>query len=115
MLPGRAFARSCYIRRVNNPTNCFLPFQDFWCKLEHMSYTEIKASEIGEYIYCRRAWWLRRSAGHQPLNVSEQEAGVVYHDQHGQSVQRADRVRRLALLLTFLAVGAIVFWLVQLL
>jgi CRISPR/Cas system-associated exonuclease Cas4 (RecB family) len=78
-----------------------------------MSYKVIRASELGEYIYCRRAWWLRRSAGHEPLNVSERAAGVVYHEQHGQNVQSADRVRRIALFLIFLAVGAIVFWLVQ--
>lgn len=78
-----------------------------------MSYKGIKASEIGEYIYCRRAWWLRRSAGYVPANVSERAAGVVYHDQHGGSVQSADRVRRFALFLIFLAVGAIVFWLFQ--
>lgn len=78
-----------------------------------MSYKVVKASEIGEYIYCRRAWWLRRSAGYEPANVKERAAGIVYHEQHGNNVRSADRVRRLALFLIFLAVGAIVFWLVQ--
>ena len=78
-----------------------------------MSYQVIRASEIGEYIYCRRAWWLRRSGGYEPMNAKERSAGIVYHEQHGLNVRSADRVRRFALLLIFLAVGALAFWLVQ--
>jgi CRISPR/Cas system-associated exonuclease Cas4 (RecB family) len=78
-----------------------------------MSYQIIRASEIGEYVYCRRAWWLRRSAGYTPTNIRERATGVAYHEQHGHNVESAERVRRFALLLIFLAVSAIVFWLVQ--
>ena len=33
----------------------------FCIKLEHMSDQLIRASEIAEYVYCHRAWWLRRA------------------------------------------------------
>lgn len=74
-----------------------------------MSYQWIKASEIGDYVYCRRAWWLKRTQGHQPANVRQLEAGTRHHQRHGRLVQRAVWSRRLAYALLFCVVTFVTF------
>lgn len=46
----------------------------------------IRASEIGEYSYCARAWWLRRVAGLEPDGRERRERGTALHRRHGRSV-----------------------------
>lgn len=46
----------------------------------------IRASEIGEYVYCARAWWLRRVAGLEPTGQARRAAGVVLHTRHSRAV-----------------------------
>jgi hypothetical protein len=75
-----------------------------------MSYRVIKASEIGEYVYCNRAWWLRRNYDVQLQNVRELKAGTVYHEEHGGQLRQAALIKRLALVFLFLAVSILVFW-----
>lgn len=58
----------------------------------------IRASEIGRFIYCNRAWWYDRR-GVAPTNVREMERGAAYHRQHGRAIRRAAALRALALLL----------------
>jgi hypothetical protein len=65
----------------------------------------IRASEIGEYVYCHRAWWLGRVKGVENVNRTQMEAGVVRHRAHGQTVRRAELLQRAAYLLALLAVG----------
>ncbi len=46
----------------------------------------IRASEVGEYIYCARAWWLRRTADLEPSGSAvptRLAAGVGRHARHG--------------------------------
>lgn len=73
----------------------------------------IRASELGEYVYCARAWWLRREQGVESRNVAAMQSGRAAHDQHGRVVAGVHTQRRLALILAFLAVlmavAAIVF------
>lgn len=78
-----------------------------------MSDNMIRASEVGEYVYCRRAWWLKRFGGHKSSYVRELAAGRRYHEDHGKLVQRSQRARRVALALIFIAVLLLSFWLVQ--
>lgn len=46
----------------------------------------IRASEIGEYVYCARAWWLRRVAGLEPEGREQRERGTMLHRRHARSV-----------------------------
>jgi hypothetical protein len=70
----------------------------------------IRASEIGEYVFCHRAWWLRRVQGHESVNVREMALGAGTHAQHGRTVGAARALQTLALVL---AVAAIVFFVVS--
>ena len=66
--------------------------------------TIIRASELGEYVYCARAWWLRREQGVESHNVAALQSGRAAHDQHGRAVASVHTQRRLALVLTVLAI-----------
>jgi CRISPR/Cas system-associated exonuclease Cas4 (RecB family) len=46
----------------------------------------IRASEVGEYVYCARAWWLRRVAGLEPAGHERREHGTALHRRHGRAV-----------------------------
>ncbi|HEX2915172.1 MAG TPA: hypothetical protein VH186_30550 [Chloroflexia bacterium] len=62
--------------------------------------TVIRASEIGAYVYCRRAWWFKRVAGFNPQGREEAFAsGTAAHARHGRLVQRSQWQRKAALLL----------------
>ncbi len=74
-----------------------------------MSYHWIRASEIAEYVYCRRAWWLRRARSVASTNTAQMRAGVRHHERHGRQVQRSIWLQRFAYLALFLAVAALVF------
>lgn len=45
----------------------------------------LRASEIGLYMYCRRAWWYHRQ-GVESQNKAELAAGITSHRQHGRQV-----------------------------
>lgn len=65
----------------------------------------IRASEIGSYVYCRRAWWLKRSAGFEPAGKGEVFArGIAAHAGHGQLVRRTSWQRKAALVLLALGI-----------
>lgn len=77
-----------------------------------MSEKIIRASEIAEYLYCRRAWWLSQVAGYEARETEAMAAGTSYHRQHGGLVWRARAARWLAYLLVFLAVAVFTYLLV---
>jgi len=47
----------------------------------------IRASELGQYSFCAKAWWLGSMDGVPSANVREMDAGTSAHEQHGQAVQ----------------------------
>jgi CRISPR/Cas system-associated exonuclease Cas4 (RecB family) len=78
-----------------------------------MSDDWIRASELGEYLYCRRSWWLRRVKGYRPNNTPQRTTGDTYHQQHYERVQQSENLTRavtifMALLLTISAL--VVAW-----
>ncbi len=74
----------------------------------------IRASEIGEYVYCHRAWWLGRVVGAENANRTQLDAGIERHRAHGRRVRRAFALQRAALLLlaAALVVAVVLAWLV---
>ena len=72
-----------------------------------MSDRIIRASEIGQYDFCARAWWLGSIEGVQPSNIRELQAGTRAHAEHGRQVRRAAQLQWAAILLV--ALGVIVF------
>lgn len=68
----------------------------------------IRASEIGEYLYCRRSWWLQRVQGLASQNVRELAEGTEYHQAHGRSVQKAMWAQRIA----YVVFGLVLFILI---
>ncbi len=63
----------------------------------------LRASEIGEYVFCHRAWWLGHVRGVENANRARMEAGVARHRAHGSLVRRADWLARAALALLLVA------------
>jgi hypothetical protein len=58
----------------------------------------IRASDIGSYLYCRRAWWYRRQ-GVESENQAELATGADLHRRHGRQVLASGLTRALATLL----------------
>lgn len=81
-----------------------------------MSYNGMtRASEISEYVYCRKLWWLRQVGAIEVNDSGRFVAGIDYHIDHQSRLIRAQRRRRAALVLLFLAVSILLFWVVRLL
>jgi CRISPR/Cas system-associated exonuclease Cas4 (RecB family) len=86
----------------------------FTYKLENLCYTAdmatIRASDIGNYLYCRRAWWYRRQ-GVPSENQAELTAGSDLHREHGRRVLAAGLTGALAAILFLLGVMVLVAYL----
>jgi hypothetical protein len=72
----------------------------------------IRASEIGQHVYCARAWWLGRVKGYRSTNVAAMRWGTGQHRAHGRAVEGYHLLQRLAIALLVLAGVALVAWLV---
>ena len=71
---------------------------------EESSGTIIRASELGQYSFCARSWWLEHVQGIPSVNVREMASGIQAHRAHGRSVERYVLLQWLAYGLLFLAV-----------
>ncbi len=49
----------------------------------------IRASEITEYEYCHRAWWLQHIIGEEPAGYPRRRRGVALHRRYGRTVWAA--------------------------
>lgn len=54
----------------------------------------ISASEIGSYMFCNRAWWLKRSQDMESANIAEMSRGTLRHEKHARSVRGATVLQR---------------------
>ena len=77
-----------------------------------MSQKWTSASELAEYLYCRRAWWYKNVRGLNSANIRRMESGSRFHARHGNRVRRLPWLRGFAYLLIFTAVAVLVFQLV---
>ena len=76
----------------------------------------VRASDIGLWAFCHRAWWLATVAGAPHRNPAVLEHGTASHAAHGAQVARGQRLQRLALVLGAAALALLVIaLLVQLL
>jgi hypothetical protein len=68
----------------------------------------IRASEIGRYVFCARAWWLGSVQGLPSAHRREMATGEAAHRRHGRRVQASASLARAAYLLLALALLAAV-------
>ncbi len=66
----------------------------------------IRASELGTYLYCRRAWWYRKQ-GIESDNQAELAGGSELHLQHGRRIMAAGILQVAAYILLLAAAGLI--------
>lgn len=62
----------------------------------------IRSSDIGNYLYCRRAWWYKKQ-GVESENQAEMATGSELHRQHGRKVLASTLARTVGLALLMLA------------
>src|SRR5712692_781140 len=74
----------------------------------------IRASEIADWCFCRRSWYLSaRGVGPNLVQIETRHAGVDYHQQHARSVDQARGVMNgatRALLVAVVLAAAYWFW-----
>ncbi|MDQ2948871.1 MAG: hypothetical protein M3Y27_23495 [Acidobacteriota bacterium] len=77
------------------------------------SHDLIRASKLGDYVYCKRSWLLNVEGVNPSLKqMKKRDAGIEYHQRHGEQVQSAEKLRSASiyvlLVMLFLALG---YWL----
>lgn len=78
-----------------------------------MSDRVIRASEIGQYAYCARAWWMGSVEGLPSSHQREMAAGEATHQRHGQGVRTSIGLAGLAYAVLLLAVVVGIVWLIS--
>lgn len=68
----------------------------------------LRASEIGLYAFCARAWWLQTVRGVSSRNQAALRTGVRVHARHGAAVARLHLARLAGYLLLGLALLLVV-------
>ena len=72
----------------------------------------IRASEIGTYKFCNRAWWYQLQ-GYVPDNQIELERGKELHTKHFFTVTTAGCMQIIAYGLVIMAILSAIIWLIQ--
>lgn len=62
----------------------------------------IRSSDIGSYLYCRRAWWYKKQ-GVESVNQAELATGTEIHQKHGRQVLASTLNRTVGLILLMVA------------
>jgi hypothetical protein len=69
----------------------------------------LRASEIGTYLFCQRAWWYQKS-GQISQNLGEMTAGSELHYRHGRAALGVGCLRAAAYSLLLLALILVVLY-----
>jgi hypothetical protein len=56
----------------------------------------LRASEVGEYVFCARAWRMRLDGYAPTRGGAAREAGTAWHLRHGRQYARALKLRMIA-------------------
>lgn len=67
----------------------------------------IRSSDIGSYLYCRRAWWYKKQ-GVESSNQAELATGTEIHHKHGRQVLASTLNRTIGLILLMIALVILV-------
>jgi CRISPR/Cas system-associated exonuclease Cas4 (RecB family) len=70
----------------------------------------IRASEIGTYLFCQRAWWYMKN-GAPSENLTEMAAGSELHYRHGRKTMELSCLRTLAYVFILIALVVIAIYL----
>ena len=65
----------------------------------------VRASDIGAWAFCNRAWWLANAQHAEHENPAVFVRGDVAHAAHGQAVTQANRLQRVGLWLLVAGIG----------
>ena len=64
----------------------------------------ISASEVGDYVFCARAWRLG-AEGHEPASLrAARQVGIEWHREHGRGVERSRQFHTAAVIFAALAI-----------
>jgi CRISPR/Cas system-associated exonuclease Cas4 (RecB family) len=72
----------------------------------------IRASEIGQYEFCARAWWLGSVMGMPSTNTRELAEGEAAHRRHGRAVWASRALIALVVVLVVLALAVLLLGLI---
>ncbi len=72
----------------------------------------IKASEIGSYMFCQRAWWYKHN-GYEPDNQAELSAGKEIHEAHARTTRMSTWIFAAASALLIAALALVLLWVLQ--
>ena len=67
----------------------------------------VRASDIGAWAFCRRAWYLAHVRGVPHARPEQLQRGTAAHTQHGQQVRRATSMQRIGLWLVLVGVALV--------
>jgi hypothetical protein len=73
----------------------------------------VRASDLGTWAYCNRAWWLARVQGVEPIDSSVLDSGTRFHVEHARAVARGRRMARVGAVLIFSALLIVALLLLQ--
>ena len=74
----------------------------------------IRSSDIGNYLYCRRAWWFREQ-GYESANQAELSSGTELHRKHGRKVMAAGLFNSVGCVVMLIAIVLLVVYLISIL
>lgn len=72
----------------------------------------VRASEIGTYQFCHRAWWYQQQ-GYDPESKAEMAGGTEQHEKHGRLVLTSNCLQVIAYASLLLALLMAAIWIVQ--
>lgn len=72
----------------------------------------INASEIGNYVYCRRSWWYALQ-GIPSGNQRSLAEGKATHRKIGRQIRQAKLIRRVLIALLILLIAVLLIYILQ--